>query len=218
MKERGKYYAVVADDHAIVRSGLRSALETPGQIEPDGIDVMGEAENGLEAIALARQHKPDLLLLDVQMPLAGGVEVVVEVRRWSPNTKIVVLTGVTAKGMIGALIESGVDGLFSKGDDNSELYRRLPGILRGQRHIAERFVDALKDTAAAPQLTGRERQVLNMILAGHANKDIAEILGISAKTVDKHRTSMMQKLGVHSVPQLMAYALREGLVDPASEL
>ncbi|WP_299932388.1 response regulator transcription factor [uncultured Pelagimonas sp.] len=218
MKERGKYYAVVADDHAIVRSGLRGALETPGQIEASGVEVVGEAENGLEAIAMARQHKPDLLLLDVQMPLAGGVEVVVEVRRWSPDTKIVVLTGVTALGMIKALVDSGIDGLFSKGDDNQELYTRLPGILRGQRHIANRFVEALRDEPEAVQLTARERQMLNMILAGHANKEIAEILGISAKTVDKHRTSMMQKLKVHSVPQLMAYALREGLVDPASEL
>lgn len=216
--ERGTYYAVVADDHAIVRSGLRAALETPGHIEMQGIEVVAEAENGLEAIALARRHKPDLLLLDVQMPMAGGVEVIVEVRRWSPGTKIVVLTGVSALGMISALVDSGADGLFSKGDDNSELYARLPGILRGQRHIADRFVTALKDAPSAPQLTGRERQILNMILSGHANKEIATHLGISAKTVDKHRTSMMQKLDVHSVPQLMAYALREGLVDPASEL
>lgn len=218
MKERGKYYAVVADDHAIVRSGLRAALETPGQIEHSGIDVLGEAENGLEAIALARQHKPDLLLLDVQMPLAGGVEVVIEVRRWSPDTKVVVLTGVTAIGMISALVETGVDGLFSKGDDNQELYMRLPSILRGQRYIAQRFVAALKEKPKGALLTGRERQMLNMILGGHSNKEIAGILGISAKTVDKHRTSMMQKLDVHSVPQLMAFALREGLVDPASEL
>ena len=217
MTERGKYYAVVADDHAIVRSGLRTALETPGQIELQGIEVVAEAENGLEAIALTRQHKPDLLLLDVQMPLAGGVEVIVEVRRWSPGTRIVVLTGVTAVGMISALVDSGVDGLFSKGDDNTELYARLPGILRGQRHVAARFVSVL-NAPARPQLSGRERQILNMILGGHSNKEIAALLGISAKTVDKHRTSMMQKLDVHSVPQLMAFALREGLVDPASEL
>lgn len=218
MRERGKYYAVVADDHAIVRSGLRSALEQPGLIEPQGIEVLAEAENGLEAIAQTRVHKPDLLLLDVQMPMAGGVEVIVEVQRWSPATKIVVLTGVTALGMISSLVESGVDGLFSKGDDNQELYSRLPGILRGQRHIADRFVTALKDKPEAGLLTGREKQILNMILGGHSNKEIAALLGISAKTVDKHRTSMMQKLDVHSVPQLMAYALREGLVDPASEL
>ncbi len=214
MRERGRYYAVVADDHAIVRSGLRAALEEPGLIEPDGIEVLGEAENGLEAIAQTRSHKPDLLLLDVQMPLAGGTEVLVEVRRWSPDTKIVVLTGVSALGVLSGLVDAGVNGLFSKGADNQELYRRLPGILRGQNHIADRFVAALRDAPMSEALTGRERQILNMILSGQSNKEIAPALGISAKTVDKHRTSMMQKLGVHSVAQLMAYALREGLIDP----
>ncbi|MCO6383060.1 response regulator transcription factor [Oceanicola sp. 502str15] len=218
MKERGTYHAIVADDHAIVRSGLRTALETPGQIEERGIVVVAEAENGLEAIAACRAHRPDLLLLDVQMPMAGGIEVVVEVQRWSPDTRIVVLTGVSAVGIISSLVESGVHGLFSKGDDNSELYARLPGILRGQRHIATRFVNVLGQKPAGEQLTGRERQILNMIIAGHSNKEIAGHLGISAKTVDKHRTSMMQKLDVHSVPQLMAFALREGLVDPSAEL
>ncbi|MFY0634983.1 MAG: response regulator transcription factor [Vannielia sp.] len=218
MKERGTYHAIVADDHAIVRSGLRTALETPGQIEERGIAVVAEAENGLEAIAACRAHRPDLLLLDVQMPMAGGIEVVVEVQRWSPDTRIVVLTGVSAVGIISSLVESGVHGLFSKGDDNSELYAKLPGILRSQRHIASRFVDVLGQKPAGEQLTGRERQILNMIIAGHSNKEIAGHLGISAKTVDKHRTSMMQKLDVHSVPQLMAFALREGLVDPSAEL
>ncbi len=214
MKDRGRYYAIVADDHAIVRSGLKGALQTPGLVEAQGIEVVAEAADGLAAIAAVRKHQPDLLMLDVQMPLAGGVEVLVEVRRWSPETKIVVLTGVTAAGLIRSLVDSGVDGLFSKGDDNTELYQRLPGILRGQRHIATSFLQALEDSSETAQLTGRERQILNLILAGQSNKEIAETLGISAKTVDKHRTSMMQKTGVHSVPQLMAYALREKLIDP----
>lgn len=218
MQEDARHYAVVADDHAIVRSGLRAALEQPGLIEPAGIKVVAEATNGLQAIAAVRQHKPHLLLLDVQMPLAGGVEVVVEVRRWSPATRIVVLTGVTAVGMVSSLVDSGIDGLFSKGDDNTDLYRRLPGILRGQRHIADSFVDRLKGAEDRTALTGRERQILNLILRGQGNKEIAVTLGISPKTVDKHRTSMMQKLDVHSVPQLMAHALREGLVDPSTEL
>ena len=213
-----KYTAIIADDHAIVRSGLRAALEKPGLIEAEGITVLAEAADGLAAIAALRSHRPDLLLLDVQMPRAGGVEVIVETRRWSPDTRIVVLTGVTAVGLISGLVEAGVDGLFSKAGDSEELYARLPLILRGQRHVASQFMDILEKTPVSGPLTGRERQILNMILAGRSNKEIAAGLGISAKTVDKHRTSMMQKLQVHSVPQLMARALREGLVDPAQEL
>jgi DNA-binding NarL/FixJ family response regulator len=218
MQNDMRHYAVIADDHAIVRDGLRTALEQPGLIEPAGIAVVQEAQNGLEAIAAIRKHRPHLLLLDVQMPLAGGVEVVEEVRRWSPDTKIVVLTGVTAVGMISVLIESGIEGLFSKGEDNAELYRRLPGILRGQRHIADCFVEILENAEDRTELTGRERQIFNLILRGQGNKEMAVALGISVKTVDKHRTSMMQKLGVHSVPQLMAYALRNGMVDSSIEL
>ena len=216
MPERGRHYAIVADDHAIVRAGIRDALEKPGLITPEGIEVVAEAADGSAAIAEVRKHRPSLLMLDVQMPMAGGVEVLIEVRRWSPDSKIVVLTGVTAVGLVSSLVDAGVDGLFSKADDNTELYQRLPGILRGQRYIAASFQDILDGAADSGVLTGRERQVLNLILSGQSNKDISETLGISAKTVDKHRTSMMQKLDVHSVPQLMAYALREGLIDPSA--
>ncbi|MBD8878261.1 response regulator [Roseibium polysiphoniae] len=213
-----KYNAIIADDHAIVRAGLKDALEKPGLIEPDGIKVVAEAGDGLTAIAEIRKHRPHLLLLDVSMPMAGGVEVLVEARRWSRETKVVVLTGVSAVGLVSDLIEAGVDGLFSKASDNTEFYQKLPGILRGQRHISEHFLSILEETPKLPMLTDRERQTLNMILAGRSNKEIAEGLGISIKTVDKHRTSLMQKLNVRSVPQLMARALKEGMIDPSKEL
>ena len=213
-----RFHAVIADDHAIVRAGLRTALETPGMVETDGIAVVAEAGDGLQAISAVRQHRPHLLLLDVQMPHAGGLEVLLEARRWSPDTKIVILTGVMSVGKISELVSSGVDGLFSKGEDNTELYRQLPNILRGRRHIAASLVAMLEDAPDAPDLTARERQTLNLIVAGQSNKEIAETLGISAKTVDRHRTSLMQKLDVHSVAQLIAYALREGLIDPAGGL
>lgn len=213
-----RFHAVIADDHAIVRSGLRAALETPGLVEPAGITVLAEAADGLTAIAAVRQHRPDLLLLDVQMPLAGGLEVLIEARRWAPETRVVVLSGVTAAGKIGELVSSGVDGLFFKGDDNEELFRTLPGILRGRRHIAGAFRKLLEEAPADLSLSDRERQVLNLVVAGRSNKEIAELLGISAKTVDRHRTNLMQKLDVHSVAQLIAFALREGLIGPSAEL
>ena len=216
--QKPRFHAVIADDHAIVRAGLRAALETPGTVEPDGIEVTAEARDGLQAIAALRQHRPSLLILDVQMPHAGGLEVLVEARRWSPDTKVVILTGVTAVGKIGELVASGVDGLFSKSEDHDELIARLPTILRGQRHIAASFRQLLEDAPATPLLSDRERQTLNLIVSGRSNKEIAGMLGISAKTVDRHRTNLMKKLDVHSVAQLIAYALREGLIDPSPEL
>jgi len=214
------YTCVIADDHAIVRSGLRAALEAPGLIEPKGLKIVAEAADGLACMAALRQHRPDLLMLDVQMPMAGGVEVVLEARRWAPDTRIVVLTGISATGKLADLIATGVDGLFSKATENDELYKALPLILRGGRHVSQHVTRLLEMEPAeqATPLTDRERQVLHLIIAGRSNKEMAQILGISAKTVDRHRTSLLQKLNVHSVAQLVSYALRAGLIDPNSEL
>lgn len=193
-------------------------LETPGLIEEDGIAVVAEAANGVEAIAAVRRWRPQLVLLDVQMPFAGGVEVALELRRWSPESRIVVLTGITAPGKLAELIDLGVDGLFSKAADNAGLYAALPKILRGARVIAPEIVTAIEAAPEQSPLSSHERQVLNLIVMGQSNKEISGILGISAKTVDRHRTNLMQKLDVHSVAQLIALALREGLIDPAVEL
>lgn len=196
-----------------MRDGLRAALETPGTVEPRGLEVVAEAENGVEAISRVKLHKPDLLLLDVSMPLAGGAEVLHDIRRWSPDTIIVVLTGINAAGLVASLLESGVEGMFSKGTALDELYRKLPVILRGGRYIADPFLDLMESHESVARLTERERQTLNMIVAGKSNKEIAQLLSISPKTVDKHRTGLMSKLGVHSVAELISLALREGLID-----
>lgn len=210
-----KYNAIIADDHAIVRQGLRTALETPGIVDPRGIEVVAEAENGIDAIAEIKIHKPDLLLLDISMPLADGTEVIPEIRRWSERTRIVILTGIRSGGMIGTLLDAGVEGMFYKGANLDELYSKLPLILRGGHYIPQIFIDAMKPMEAANSLTPRERQILNMVVTGKTNREIGEMLFISPKTVDKHRTSIMNKLEVHSLAELMAYALREGLIDPA---
>ena len=205
--------AVIADDHEIVRSGLRRALETPGLIEPDGIEVVGEAVNGIETIERVKTMRPDLLLLDVSMPLASGAEVVLDIRRWSPDTRIAVVTAVDAPGVLAGLVDSGVHGLFSKAGDNDELFAKLPLILRGGRHVSEPLMARLRDAAPAPRLTPRERQTLTMIVSGKTNAEMAAQLGLSPKTVDKHRTSLMAKLEVHSAVELMSRALRDGLIE-----
>ncbi len=212
------FTAVIADDHAIVRSGLKAALENERLVNGHTITVVAEAANGLDAIAEVKQHRPDMLVLDVSMPMAGGVEVLVETRRWAPDTRIIVFTGISAMGKVSELIEAGVDGLFSKAEDNQSLYQQVPMILQGGRYISPFFSDILEKAPERSALTDRERQILNLIVAGQSNKEISRHLGISAKTVDRHRTNLMQKLDVHSVAQLIAYSLREGLIDPAAEI
>jgi DNA-binding NarL/FixJ family response regulator len=148
------------------------------------------------------------------MPLANGLEVLADLKRWSPATRIVVFTGISSSGLLAGLVESGVDGLFSKGVATGHLIAQLPLILAGGRVVAPELAEQISRGQGVVTLTDRERQTLNMIIAGKSNREIAELLCISPKTVEKHRTSLMSKLGVHSVAELMAHALREGLIDP----
>lgn len=208
-----KRTAVIADDHAIVRGALKSVLTDANSLEGFEVTICEEAENGITAIAAVRKHRPDLLMLDVTMPHAGGTEVLLEARRWSPDTRIVVFTAVEALGKIAELVEVGADGVFCKADDVDELARALPRILDGARVVSSRYTKLLEDSADLEPLTDRERQVLNLVVAGRTNREIGETLGISVKTVDRHRTSVMSKTGVHSAAELIAYALREGLID-----
>ena len=212
------FRAVIADDHQIVRAGLRIALESPDIVDSRGITVVAEASNGLEAIEVVKIERPDLLLLDISMPMASGAEILADIRRWSPDTKIVVLTAVTSVGLLSSIVESGVDGLFSKASDNSELFDKIPLILQGSKHIESTLVDLLRDTAPIGDLTPRERQSLNMIVAGKTNAEIAEIMGISPKTAEKHRASLMTKLNVNSMVELMSTALKEGLIEQHGHL
>ncbi len=208
-----EFRAIIADDHAIVRRSLADILGAISTVE-----LVAEAENGIETIALVKEHKPDLLLLDAAMPLARGVQVYGEVRRWSPDTKVAVVTGFTATGMLADWLAAGVDGLFLKSAEPEEMQRGFTEILAGGKFIAQEVSDKLEAEPDREQLTAREREVLALIAAGHQNVAIGEKLFISPKTVEKHRASLMAKLGVNSVSALLVHALREGLLDEHSQL
>ncbi len=218
LKTTQHFRAVIADDHQIVRAGLRIALETPGIVDTREIRVVAEASNGLEAIEAVKTERPDVLFLDISMPLASGAEILFDIKRWSPDTRIVVLTAITSVGLLSSIVESGIDGLFSKGSDNAELFAKLPIILQGGRHIESTLADLIRETAPIGDLTQRERQTLNMVVAGKTNPEIADLMGVSPKTAEKHRASLMQKLGVNSVVGLMSKALREGLIEEHGHL
>jgi len=210
---------IIADDHQIVRDGLKAALETPGLVTPEGCHVVAECGNGMEVIVAAKANDPDLAIIDVQMPLVNGVEAIIEIKRWSPACKLIALTGVTAPGLLRQLVDAEVDGLFPKQGDIIALYEKIPDILGGGRYV-DPALDALLEKAPDGDrgLTARERQTLNMIVRGLNNAEIATALGISPKTAEKHRSSLMVKLEVNSVAQLLALALKDGLIDPTPEL
>lgn len=206
--------AVIADDHAIIRDALSAALRDEDALGGQKIDIVATAEDGIEAIVAVRKHRPELLILDVTMPHAGGTEVLLEARRWSPETKVIIFTGIEARGKIAELVEIGADGVFCKSDDIGAVIRALPRILEGGRVVCGRFRTMLEEAGDLEPLTDRERQVLSQVVTGRTNREIGEALGISIKTVDRHRTNVMGKTGSHNAAELIAYALREGLIDP----
>jgi DNA-binding NarL/FixJ family response regulator len=199
---------LIADDHAIVRDAVRLILEAIG-----GIALVGEAEDGIATIALAKRVKPDLLILDVAMPHAGGLAVLGEVRRWSPATRVAVLTGIGRRATLAQLRASGAVGLLLKSCAPQELEHAFRRIVAGEEYIAEAVQALLDEGGADAELTMRERQVLTLAAQGKSNAEIAALLNISPKTVDNHRTNLMRKLDVHSAAGLTAVALREGLLD-----
>ncbi len=204
------YTVVIADDHEVIRGAISDYLEQANTIQ---FELVGIAENGIDAIALVKSQKPNILFLDISMPLANGSEIIHDIRRWSPDTKILIFTGITAPGLVASIVETGIDGLFSKSASLNEMFEQIPKIMRGARYIAPEFVEMIEQGRKAVSLTNRERQILNMLMSGKTNKDIATMLSISPKTVDKHRTSLMAKLEVHSFSELMARALKDGLLE-----
>ncbi len=213
MSERRTHRIVIADDHGLVRGALKDLIS-----DIDGAEIIAETDNGLEAITLARLHRPDLLTLDSAMPLAKGIEVYGEVRRWSPETKIAVITGFAAIGHLADWIDAGVDGLFLKTCGTGELRKGIELILKGGVFVSAAVMQNLESHEVEVSLTARERQILHLIAGGYSNNEIADRLSISPKTVDNHRTRLMAKLNVHSIAQLLSYALKEGLLDTNTQL
>lgn len=199
---------LIADDHGLMRDGVRSLVEAL-----EGMRVVAEASDALQAISAARRLRPRLAIVDIRMPHANGVDAFVELRRWSPDTRIVVLTGISAGGLFAELIDLGVDGLFVKQGDPGLLSSALPRIAAGETIIDPQALALAERGRGAARLTPRELQVLQGIARGETNAAMAERLHISPKTVDSHRTQLMRKLGVSSAPALIGRAIADGLIE-----
>jgi DNA-binding NarL/FixJ family response regulator len=218
MVQPRKFRLVLADDHTILREGLRALLDT----RPD-LEVVGEAEDGRGAILCAEESKPDLVLLDLNMPRTNGLEALQEIKRVSPSTKVLVLTVHRTEDYVFTALQAGADGYVLKDASSSELTTAIRSVLNGERYLSpsiattvvSRYLgakDGLPMRPAFDELTSREREVLKLIAEGYRTKDIAEYLCISPKTVEKHRANLMDRLKLRSVPALTAYAIEKGLV------
>ena len=214
-----KYRIVIAEDHTILREGLRSLLSA----SPD-FEIVGEADDGREAIRCVEKLKPDLILTDLSMPRMNGMDAIREIKRRSPETKILVLTVHKTEEYILATLQAGADGYLLKDSTHAELLAAVRHVLSGKHYISPGISDkvlegylegrkTLKTKTAWETLTQREREILKLIAEGYKNKEIADDLCISVKTVEKHRANLMEKLNLHNVQALTTYAIEKGLVS-----
>ena len=210
---------VVAEDHVIMREGLCSMLESTGQYE-----IVGQAANGLEAIHFAKNEIPDLMLLDISMPKLNGLSVIHELKNKYPSIKFIVLTVHDTEEYVREIFSAGANGYCLKKGDFNELLTAIEHVLQGKPYISPHITQPLLDTfmrttkrensTSSPKssLTKREKEILKLVGEGYKNKEIAKLLYISSKTVEKHRSNLMTKLDLHNSASLTAYAIKMGLI------
>jgi DNA-binding NarL/FixJ family response regulator len=209
---------VLADDHTLVRAGIRSLLE-----KIPGAEVVGETENGREALELIGTLRPDVALLDIGIPDLNGLEVAERTAGVSPRTRVVILSMHADAVYVRQALRAGVSGYLLKGAAVAELPLALESVMRGEtyltpkvsHHVVQGFLrESDPQAGLLDELTGRQREILQLIAEGHSMKEVAHRLNLSVKTVETHRTRMMDRLGIHDVAGLVRLAVRAGLVPP----
>ena len=213
-----KIRVLLVDDHTIVREGVSALLELTPEIE-----IVGEAANGNEAVEMARQRPVDLVLMDLDMPVMGGLEATRSICREFPDMKVLILTQYDHKEHVLSILEAGAHGFLNKSAASFELVSAIRAVFRGEsflspsatKHLVESYqLERDRERRRDPYagLTEREKEVLRLLAEGHTGPEIADMLIISPKTVDSHRTRLMQKLDLHNRAELIKYALRKKII------
>jgi len=208
----------VVDDHTIVRDGICALLALAEDIE-----VVGEAANGTEALERVRERQPNVVLMDIAMPIMGGLEATRRILREFPRTKVLILTQYDDKEYVFPIIEAGASGFISKVAASSELISGIHAVYQGDSYLSPSVAKILVEdyqhggerASHDPyeQLTDRERDVLKLVAEGYSTPEIADLLKVTPKTVEGHRTNLMAKLGIHNRIELVRYALRKGIIS-----
>jgi DNA-binding NarL/FixJ family response regulator len=209
---------LLAEDHHLVRQGIRALLE-----KADDIEVIGEVENGQAAVDYAHRYKPDVVVMDINMPLLNGIQAAQQIQTANLPTRVVILSMYSDEAIVRQAIRAGVGGYLLKRSLSDELTLAIRAVLRGESYLSpgvsrvlmDDFLDAnTKAKSASPihRLTSRERQVMQLIAEGHTTKSIANTIGVSHKTVEKHRSNLMAKLDVHDIAGIVRMAIKYGLI------
>ncbi len=214
-----KIRVMIADDHVIVREGLRVLLES----QPD-IEVVGEATNGEDAVKKAREAKPDIILMDITMPVMNGLEATHQIKQSNPEIRILALTMHEGDEYFFKVLEAGASGYFVKGGSSNELVAAIRAVQRGDvflyptmaKKLLSDYLQRVKsgqNVESYDGLTNREREIMKLIAEDNNNQEIAERLVLSASTVQTHRANIMAKLGLHSRAELVKYAIKHGFIS-----
>jgi DNA-binding NarL/FixJ family response regulator len=211
---------LIVDDHEIVRRGLKALLESR-----TGWVVCGEAATGREAVALAAEHRPDIVIMDIKMPELNGLEATRQIRRILPKTEIVVLSLHYSDQLVREIVEAGARAYVLKSDAGRDLLTAVEALANKRTFFtsgaAQFLIDGFRNPAPATQtplmyksLTAREREIVQLLAEGKSSKEVAVALGISVKTAETHRSNIMRKLDIHSVSELVRYAVKNNMVEP----
>lgn len=205
---------LLADDHALIRQGIRALLET------QGFQIVCEAADGQETIRSVEKTQPDVAIIDISMPILNGMDAARELQKSAPKTKIILLTQHDEDQYVTESLRAGVSGYVLKSQAANDLVHAIQEVRRGSVYlspsISRTVVDAYLSKTYVPvdPLSGRERQVLQLIGEGKSTRDIAVHLGISVKTAESHRARLMKKLDIHEIAGLVRYAIRRGMIQP----
>ena len=203
----GEITVLVADDHSLVRRGFRRMLEDDPEIR-----VVGEACDGSEALRLARELQPRVVVMDMSMPGLNGIQATLEIARQMPNVLVLMLSMYSEEANVKNALAAGARGYILKNAIDVDLAAAVKRVAAGQRVIGAGLLVSPDTGEPAEKLTQRERQVLQLIAEGKSNKEIAGLLNLSVNTVSVHRANLMQALGIHRTAELVLYAVRKGLV------
>lgn len=209
---------ILVDDHAIMRDGLRHLLE-----EESDIEIVGEANNGREAVKTVLEHKPDIVIMDIAMQDMNGIEATRQIKKEIPNTKIIALSMHSERQIVVGIFRAGASGYLLKDSTSVELVDAIRTVYRDRNYLSQKISDIVLQEISDVKLdskeigvevlTNRESEVLQLISDGNSTKRIAEVLFISPKTVESHRANIMKKLSIHNLPELTKYAIRAGLTS-----
>ncbi len=213
-----KLKVLIADDHGVVRKGLRLLLEEHPELE-----VVGEASNGRDVIKLAAELSPQVILMDIAMPLLNGIEAAEQIRKLNSGIGIILLTMHADESYVLRALNAGVKGYLLKESAEEDLLRAIKTVSQGRpffspaitQTLLEDYMRVLREQSLSDSfelLTAREKEVLQLLAEGKTNKDVAAILDVSLSTVESHRTNLMQKLNLHNTAEIVLYAVRKNLV------